>query len=283
MEPNQAQSNHPITADSLRRIQTTAREAMRLEDGRVTIVVGGTGSGKTTQVSRFILFDQWESGLLIACTQLRVIAATSVARRVAQELDMGLVDEVSYAVWLDNTSNDRTRLKFLMDGLVLQELRSDREPSRYAIGMRPDLKVVVMSATIDLTTFTRYFSGSNVFHAQGQAYPVQIQYLREATHDYRKAVLETVVHVAQTKPEGSILVFMTSVQEIEETCALIRKKVPGLQVFRLYSSLSRAQMEGVVDTNTGRKCIVSTSVTEASLTIDGITFAIDRERQIADH
>ncbi|KAM6520758.1 hypothetical protein FSOLCH5_005538 [Fusarium solani] len=154
---------------------------------------------------------------------------------------------------------------------------------KQAMGMRPDLKVVVMSATIDLTTFTRYFPGSNVFHAQGQTYPVQIQYLREATHDYRKAVLETVLHAAQTKPEGSILVFMTSVQEIEEACALIRKKVPGLQVFPLYSSLSKAQVEGVMDTNTGRKCILSTNVAEDSLAIDGITFAIDRKRQTADH
>ncbi|EEU40440.1 uncharacterized protein NECHADRAFT_76710 [Fusarium vanettenii 77-13-4] len=211
--------------------------------------------GKTTQVSQFILFDEWESGLLVACTQTRVIAATSAARRVAQELDVDLVPN---------------------DGLLLQELRSDRELSRCAcvmvdkahertkntdlllallkqtMGMRPDLKVV-------------------------------IQYLREATPDYRKAVLETVAHVAQTKPEGSILVFMTSVQEIEETCGLIRKKVPGLQVLPLYPSLSRAQMEGVMDTKTGRKCIVSTNVAEDGLTIDGVTLAIDRERPIADH
>lgn len=83
-----------------------------------------------------------------------------------------------------------------------------------------------------------------------------------------------MVHVAQTKPEGSILVFMTSVQEIEKTCALIRKKLPGLQVFLLYSSLSKAQMEGVMDTSTDRKCIVSTNVAQDSLAIDGITFAI---------
>lgn len=145
---------------------------------------------------------------------------------------------------------------------------------KQAMGMRPDLKVVVMSATIDLTTFTRYFPGSNVSHAHGHAYPIQIQYLREATHDYRKAVLETVAHIAQTKPEESILVFMTSVQEIEETCGLIRKKVPGLQVLPLYSSLSRARIEGVMDTNIGRKCIVATNVIEAGSTIDGIAIAI---------
>ncbi|KAI8680040.1 hypothetical protein NCS57_00283700 [Fusarium keratoplasticum] len=305
MEPVKIQEQHnPVPADSLKRNETTAREAMRLEDGHLNpfavskphcqAYFEGLAQRRHHRCRRNWL-------LLVACTQPRVIAVTSVARRVAQELDVGLGDEFGYAVRFDNTSNDRTILKFLMDGLLLQELRSDRELSRYAcvmvdeahertkntdlllallkqaMGMRPDLKVVVISATIDFTTFSRYFPGSNVFHAEGHAYPVQIQYLREATPDYRKAVLETVAHITQTKPEGSILVFMTSVQEIEETCGLIRKKVPGLQVLPLYSSLSRAQMEDVMDTNTGRKCILSINTAENSLAIDGITFAIVME------
>ncbi|KAI8723849.1 Helicase C-terminal domain-containing protein [Fusarium sp. LHS14.1] len=261
MEPTQAYHRLPTRQEEARQEFRGAHQA-------------GHGCGKSTQVSQFILFDEWKSGLLVACTQPRVIAATSVARHVARELDVDLGDEVGYAVRFDNTSNDRTRLKFLTDGLLLQELRYDREFSRYAcvmageahertkntglllallkqaMGMRPDLKVVVMSATIDLTTFTRYFPGSNMFHVQGHAYPVQIQYLREATPDYQKAVLEAVAHVAHPKPEGSILVFMTSVPEIEETCRLIRKK-----------------MECVMDTKTRRKCIVSTNVDEDGLTI----------------
>ncbi|KAL2692095.1 hypothetical protein Neosp_002500 [[Neocosmospora] mangrovei] len=310
MEPTQAQQNQPIPADSIRRNYTAAQEASPAQRSKRLPICqeearqefrgahragrGGTGCGKTTQVSQFILFDEWKSGLLVACTQPRVIAATSEVWRVAQELDVELGDEVGYAVRFDNTSNDRTRVKFLTDSILLQELRSDRELSRYAcvivdeahertkntdlllallkqaMGMRPDLKVVVMSATIDLTTFTRYFPGSNMFHAQGHAYPVQIQYLREATPDYRKAVLETIAYVAHTKPEGSILVFMASVQETEETeetCGLIRKSAwsPGL---------ASLLMECVMDTKTGRKCIVSMNVDEDGLTIDGVRFVI---------
>ncbi|RSM20094.1 hypothetical protein CDV31_001173 [Fusarium ambrosium] len=255
MESAQAQQNQPVPADSLRRNQTTARGAMRLEDGhgltqsrswlpicqeearqefldtchasQVTIFVGGTSCGKTIQVFKFTLFDKWEGGLL--------------------ELNVDLGDEM-----VDET-HERTKNTDLLLALLKQ-----------AMGMQPGPKVVVMSATVDSIIFTRSSP-------------------REATPDFRKAMIKAVAGVAQTKPKGSSLAFMASIQQIEETSGLIRKKVPGLQVMPLYSSLSRAQMEGVRDTNTGRKCSVSTNVAEASLTISGITFMIGNERQSVDH
>ncbi|RSL69139.1 hypothetical protein CEP54_002469 [Fusarium duplospermum] len=280
MEPAQAQQNQPVPADSLRRNQVTAREVMRLENGRVnpfaiskphsqSYLEGLARLPGCQGEARQKFLDTYHAGQVIIVVSKftlfdEVISATSLARRVAQELDVDLDDEVGYAVRFDNTSNDRTRLKFRMDDLLPPGLHSDGELSRYACVMVDESLERTKSIDLLLALLKQYFPGSNVFHAQGQACPVQIQYLRESMPEYRKAMIETVAHVAQTKPEGSILVFMTSVQKIEETCGLIRKKVPGLQVSPLYSSLSRAQMEGVMDTNTGRKCIVSTNVAEAT-------------------
>ncbi|RSL64835.1 hypothetical protein CEP53_003914 [Fusarium sp. AF-6] len=232
MESAQAQQNQPVPADSLRRNQTTAREAMRLEDGH---------SAKRRCVKNFLPHTTLvKSPSLSTEPGVERPSTPSSSPSQAQELDVDLGDEM-----VDET-HERTKNTNLLLALLKQ-----------AMGMQPDPKVVVMSATVDLIIFISP---------------------RETIPDCRKAMIKAVAGVAQTKPEGNILVFMTSVQQIEETCGLIRKKVPGLQVLPLYSSLSRAQMEGVVDTNTSRKCSVSINVAEASLTIGGITFMIGNER-----
>ncbi|KAF4465430.1 pre-mrna splicing factor rna helicase [Fusarium albosuccineum] len=238
-------------------------DAYQSEKSQVTVVTGETGSGKTTQLAKTILFDEFASGLRVACTQPSQVATIGVAARVALEMDVGLGTLVGYKVRFDNTTSRKTRLAFLTDGLVLRQYEQDPSLSNYAciiidevhertanidmllalvkksLATRHDLKVVIMSATIDLEKFRRYFNTANVFEASRQVHSVDIKHVDTAPILYETAIQATVRHIVSRPTHGHILIFMTHSSEIERMCLVLQKNHPSIRAVPLYSSLPK--------------------------------------------
>ena len=284
-----------------------------VEENQTIILQGETGSGKTTQVPQFLL----ESGLAkrknIACTQPRRVAAMSVAQRVADEMDVSIGDEVGYSIRFDDKSSAKTRLKYMTDGMLLREAMLDPMLSKYSIIIldeahervlntdilfgfikevlqaREDLKLIVMSATMDADKFQLYFDGAPVIDIPGRMYPVDIYFTGEPEEDYVLGSIRTVLQIHAFEEEGDILLFLTGEEEIETTCNDIRTevkkidKVGTLNVIPLYSTLPPAQQTKIFEPPPpkniygipGRKWIVATNIAETSITIDGIVYVID--------
>lgn len=288
----------------------------KLAASQVLVLVGETGSGKTTQIPQFCLYDGYAAnGKLIACTQPRRVAAMSVAQRVADEMDVKIGDECGYTIRFEDCTSDKTQLKYLTDGMLLREATFDHDLSRYSviildeahertvatdvlIGLlkamlkrRPDLKVVVMSATLDAGKFQRYFNGAPLMKVPGRLHPVEIFYTPEPEKDYLEAAIRTCVQIHVAEPAGDILLFLTGEEEIETACETIQnqvdllgKRVGPVLVVPLYSSLTPQQQQRIFDQAPeprhaggmpGRKIVVSTNIAETSLTIDGIVYVVD--------
>lgn len=275
----------------------------------VLVLVGETGSGKTTQVPQFLV----EAGgyCRVACTQPRRVAAVSVAHRVADEMDVRLGDACGYSIRFEDVSSPtRTRLKYVTDGMLLREAMSDGLLASYdciildeahertlntdvlmgllkeALPRRPELRVVVMSATLDAGKFTEYFAGAPLLKVSGRAYPVEIYYTPAPVEDYVESAQRTVLQIHQTEPPGDVLLFLTGEEEIEDTCRTLRREAgalgaqaPGaLLVLPLYSTLPPQQQQRVFEptpTDGTRKVVVATNIAETSLTIDGVVYVVD--------
>ncbi|CAE6437126.1 unnamed protein product [Rhizoctonia solani] len=279
------------------------------------------GSGKTTQIPQFVAYTDipHARGKLIACTQPRRVAAMSVAKRVAEEMDVSLGKQVGYSIrFEDMTEPGTTFLKYMTDGMLLREAMTDHELSRYStiildeahertlatdilMGLlkevarrRKDLKIVVMSATLDALKFQKYFSTGGegtmapLLKVPGRTFPVETFYTQDPEPDYVEAAIRTVLMIHQAEDEGDILVFLTGEEEIEDACRKIKIEAEGLSsggkdgpgpllVVPLYSSLPPAQQQRIFDSAPpgGRKVVVSTNIAETSLTIDGIVYVVD--------
>lgn len=285
---------------------------------QILVFVGETGSGKTTQIPQYVLYDDLPqlNGKLVACTQPRRVAAMSVAQRVANELDVKLGDEVGYSIRFEDVTSSKTVLKYMTDGMLLREAMHDHNLTRYSciildeahertlatdilMGLlkevalrRPDLKIVIMSATLDAQKFQRYFNDAPLLAVPGRTYPVEIFYTPEPERDYVEAALRTVLQIHATEPEGDILLFLTGEEEIEDACKkialeadeMIREADAGpLKVYPLYGTLPPAQQQKIFEPapkgreggRPGRKIIVGTNIAETSLTIDGIVYVVD--------
>lgn len=286
---------------------------------QILVFVGETGSGKTTQIPQYVLYDEQpqHTGKLIACTQPRRVAAMSVAQRVSQELDVELGQEVGYSIRFENRTGPKTLLKYMTDGQLLRESMHDHDMSRYSTiildeahertlatdilmallkqiaARRKDLKIIVMSATLDAQKFQSYFYNAPLLAVPGRTHPVEIFYTPEAERDYLEASVRTVLQIHATEPEGDILLFLTGEEEIEDACRrislevddMIRESDAGpMKVYPLYGTLPPAQQQRIFDKapdalrkggRPGRKCIVSTNIAETSLTIDGIVYVVD--------
>ena len=241
----------------------------------------------------------------------------SVAARVAQELDVELGDEVGYSIRFEDKTSSRTVLKYMTDGMLLREAMHDPDLRRYStimldeahertratdvlmallkdvVARRPDLKLIVMSATLDAEKFQSYFNDAPLLSVPGRTHPVEIFYTQAAERDYVEAALRTVLQIHATEPEGDILLFLTGEEEIEDSCRKISMEANEmtveagcgpLSVYPLYGTLPPAQQQRVFDPAPaasapggppGRKCIVSTNIAETSLTIDGIVYVVD--------
>ncbi|UKJ88367.1 DEAD-box family helicase [Theileria orientalis] len=285
---------------------TARRNFIKLvKRNQVLVLVGETGSGKTTQMTQFAL-EAGLSGLRpIAITQPRRVAAMSVATRVAEEMDVELGGTVGYSIRFEDKYSDKTLLKFMTDGMLLKEITTDRMLSNYGMvvldeahertiatdvlfglfkdlmKLRPDLKLVIMSATLEAKKFQSYFGGCDILRVPGSMHPVEIFYTVEPERDYFAASVRTVVNIHMSEPEGDILLFLTGEEEIENArkeieAMLSRKncKAP-IAILPLYSSLPPAQQQRVFQSVEGRKVVIATNIAETSITIDGIVYVID--------
>ncbi|KAM9835287.1 pre-mRNA-splicing factor ATP-dependent RNA helicase DHX15 [Syngnathus typhle] len=281
-------------------------------------IVGETGSGKTTQIPQWCVETiQSTAGAkrAVACTQPRRVAAMSVARRVADEMDVTLGQEVGYSIRFEDCSSSKTVLKYLTDGMLLREAMSDPRLEHYAVivldeahertlatdilmgvlkrvlRQRADLKIVIMSATLDAGKFQKFFDGCPLLSIPGRTHPVEVFYTPEPERDYLEAAVRTVVqiHMCEQDP-GDILLFLTGQEEIEEACKRIEAEVNDLgpdagevKIIPLYSTLPSLQQQRIFEPPPankpngafGRKVIVSTNIAETSVTIDGVVFVID--------
>ncbi|KDQ29090.1 hypothetical protein PLEOSDRAFT_1039866 [Pleurotus ostreatus PC15] len=287
-----------------------------IEKYPVAIVVGQTGCGKTTQIPQYLYEAGWAAeGNIIACTQPRRVAATSVAGRVASEVGSILGDEVGYTIRFEDVSDkERTRILYMTDGMLFRETLVDPLLSRYSVIMvdeahergiytdlllgllkkiqkkRPSLRLVISSATLDATSFLNYFTSSSskddaiIVSLEGRVFPVEVAYLREPTADYVKSAAMTAWNIHLQPYPGDILIFLTGREEIdrclEELSELIptRPKHPQRLIpLPLHAGLTSDEQLRVFDTagRDTRKVIIATNIAEASVTIDGIKYVID--------
>ncbi|KAG2442561.1 hypothetical protein HXX76_002647 [Chlamydomonas incerta] len=283
---------------------------------QTTVLVGETGSGKTTQIPQFIAEAGYTANRkMVACTQPRRVAAMSVARRVAEEMDVELGEEVGYSIRFEECSGPKTCVKFLTDGMLLREAMTDPLLERYSViildeahertlatdvlfGLlkevlknRKDLKLVVMSATLEAEKFQGYFLDAPLMKVPGRLHPVEIFYTQEPERDYLEAAIRTVVQIHVCEPPGDVLLFLTGEEEIEDACRKVTKELQGMgdkvgpvKVLPLYSTLPPQQQQRIFEAApppareggpAGRKIVISTNIAETSLTIDGIVYVID--------
>ncbi|MET8601436.1 ATP-dependent RNA helicase HrpA [Streptomyces althioticus] len=281
--------------------------AEAIRDHQVVIVAGETGSGKTTQIPKICMELGRGVRGMIGHTQPRRIAARTVAERVAEELDTPLGEAVGWKVrFTDQVNPEATFVKLMTDGILLAEIQTDRELRAYdtiiideaherslnidfllgylaqLLPKRPDLKVVITSATIDPERFSRHFDDAPIIEVSGRTYPVEVRYrplLEEdsddADRDQITAITDAVEELMAEGP-GDILVFLSGEREIRDTAdALTKKRYRSTEVLPLYARLSHAEQHRVFQQHSGRRIVLATNVAETSLTVPGIKYVID--------
>lgn len=287
-----------------------------LAEHQCIVLVGETGSGKTTQIPQWAVdYARSMSGKAVSCTQPRRVAAMSVAQRVSEEMDVLLGQEVGYSIRFEDCSSPKTLLKYLTDGMLLREAMSDPMLEAYqvilldeahertlatdllmgvlkeVIKQRADLKLVIMSATLDAGKFQNYFDNAPLMNVPGRTHPVEIFYTPEPERDYLEAAIRTVIQIHMCEEvEGDILMFLTGQEEIEEACKRVKREIDNLgpdvgelRCIPLYSTLPPAAQQKIFEPAPprrangaiGRKVVISTNIAETSLTIDGVVFVID--------
>jgi ATP-dependent helicase HrpA len=275
--------------------------AAAIRDHQVVIVAGETGSGKTTQIPKICLeLGRGVSGL-IGHTQPRRLAARTVAERIAEEIGSPLGTDVGYAVRFHDQVSETSYVKLMTDGILLAEIRSDRSLLRYdtliideaherslnidfllgylkqLLPRRPDLKVVITSATIDPERFAKHFDDAPIVEVSGRTYPVEVRYrpVVDDDLDQAQAICAAVDELALEGP-GDVLVFLSGEREIRDTADALRATVPpGTEVLPLYARLSAAEQTRVFQPHPGRRVVLATNVAETSLTVPGIRYVVD--------
>ncbi|XP_030838003.1 ATP-dependent RNA helicase DHX33 [Strongylocentrotus purpuratus] len=277
------------------------------------VVLGETGSGKTTQIPQYLLEAGMTKAGMIAVTQPRRVAAISISTRVADEMGCELGTQVGYCVRFDDATSEQTKIKYMTDGMLLREAILDPKLSRYSIvvldeahertvhtdvlfgvvkaaqqhranGNRP-LKIVVMSATMDVDSFSQYFNKAPVLYLQGRQHPIELMYSSSSQPDYLFSTLVTIFQIHQEQPVSEdMLVFLTGQEEIESVARSVREvaldlpqNVPGLVAIPMYASLPPGQQLRVFQPAPSgkRKIILATNIAETSVTIPGIKHVID--------
>lgn len=285
-------------------------ELMRaMMENQVLVVIGETGSGKTTQMTQYME----ELGLtknkkMIGCTQPRRVAAVSVAKRVSEEFGCSLGEQVGYSIRFEDVTSPETVIKYMTDGMLMREYLADNDLKRYSVLMldeahertihtdvlfgllkdlcrrRPDMKMIVTSATLDAEKFSNYFFQCPIFTIPGRTFPVEILYTKEPEADYLDATLITVMQIHLSEPAGDVLVFLTGQEEIDTCCETLYTRMqalgdlaPELIVLPVYSALPSEMQSRIFEPAPpgSRKCVVATNIAEASLTIDGIYYVVD--------
>ena len=282
-----------------------------VEKNPILIIQGETGSGKTTQIPQFLLQAGYYGG--IVCTQPRRVAAMSIAKRVSEEMEVLLGEQVGYTVRFDDKTSKNTLIKYVTDGLLLKEATTDHFLKKYQIIIideahertlatdilfgflkelmqkRKELKLIIMSATFDIEKFQKYFDAPLVV-IKGRTFPVEIKYLSQPTDDYVECAVKKVIDIHKNEKPGDILLFLTGEEEIESACQQIRDGILELgddvgyaNVIPIYSTLPPYLQEKIFEPPPkknpkgipGRKIVVATNIAESSITIDGIVYVVD--------
>jgi len=277
-----------------------------VKNNQCSVLIGETGSGKTTQVPQFLLScGLIQEGTAVAVTQPRRVAAMSVAARVAQEMDVELGAECGYLIRFEDVTSDKTKIKYMTDGMLLRECMTDPELRRYSVVIldeahertlstdilfglikqvlvkRPELRCLVMSATLQAESFQEYWSDAPLLRVPGRMYPVETFFTLRPQKDYVECAIDVVVNIHNLEGPGDILLFLCGEEEIENACYEIQERADSankpIMVLPLYSALPMQQQRKVFPPapEGTRKIIVSTNVAETSVTIDGVVYVVD--------
>lgn len=273
-----------------------------IKQHQVVVIAGETGSGKTTQLPKICLELGRGSRGLIGHTQPRRIAARTVASRIAEELQTPIGRQVGYQVRFNEQLGDDTLVKLMTDGVLLAEIQSDPLLLKYdaliideaherslnidfllgylkqLLPRRPDLKLIITSATIDLAKFSAHFDDAPVIEVSGRTYPVEVNHVPPASSEQGtpEQIVEVMRDILTLPKRGDILVFLSGEREIRETAKAIRDaRLPHLSVLPLYARLSLAEQNKVFQPHKGVRVVLATNVAETSLTVPGIRYVID--------
>ncbi|MDR4496635.1 MAG: ATP-dependent RNA helicase HrpA [Candidatus Scalindua sp.] len=279
-------------------------DAIRLH--QVLIIAGETGSGKTTQLPKMCVDAGQGQAAIIACTQPRRLAATSMAQRIAEELDVELGTTVGYKIRFSEKSSDKTVIQMMTDGILLTEIQRDRFLHTYdtiiideahertlnidfllgylkrLLPKRPDLKLILSSANLDIPRFSESFPAAPVIDVSGRVFPVEVRYKpidkeleEQGDVTIEDAVVQTVRGLLRNPGSGNILVFMPGEQEIKEVIGRLETPHQSIAFLPLFGRLSHRDQNRIFQNTPQRKVIVATNIAETSLTIPGVRYIID--------
>ncbi|KAI9022572.1 P-loop containing nucleoside triphosphate hydrolase protein [Hyaloraphidium curvatum] len=278
-----------------------------IRDNQIVVVVGETGSGKTTQLTQYLAEDGYATNGMIGCTQPRRVAAMSVAKRVSEEMNCKLGSKVGYSIRFEDCTSKETIIKYMTDGVLLRESLTSKDLDQYSaiimdeaherslntdvlmgliklvVARRRDLKLIVTSATMNADKFSSFFGNVPIFTIPGRTFPVDVMFSKTPQEDYVDAAVKQTLAIHLSHPPGDILVFMTGQEDIEVTCAVLADRLAQiddaapLAILPIYSQLPADLQAKIFEKapNNARKVIVATNIAETSLTVDGIIYVVD--------
>ena len=285
-----------------------------IDENQVIIIIGETGSGKTTQLPQILYNSGYSKNGKIGITQPRRMAAISIANRVSNEMGVKLGNEVGYSIRFNDLTSQLTKIKFMTDGILLRETLLNNLLSNYSciiideaherslntdillgifknlLSKRRDFKLIITSATMNSSKFSKFFNNAIQFKIPGKTYPVEIMYQSVPTVDYIDSAIKQALKIHISTPHtpndnSDILIFMTGQEDIDISCQLlsielkklqkINDKIIDLQILPVYSTMSNSLQSKIFQNSPIRKCIIATNIAETSLTLNHIKFVID--------